>query len=78
VQYRAKLRQALEAGYAVLEQDGSSMDAVKTAINILEDSPLFNAGKGAVFTNSGTVEMDASVMDGEITECRLGSWGQAY
>jgi beta-aspartyl-peptidase (threonine type) len=65
VQYRAKLRQALEAGYAVLEQDGSSMDAVKTAINILEDSPLFNAGKGAVFTNSGTVEMDASVMDGK-------------
>ncbi|SDK28393.1 isoaspartyl peptidase/L-asparaginase family protein [Microbulbifer yueqingensis] len=62
--YRAKLREALDRGYGVLEQGGSSLDAVIAAINILEDSPLFNAGRGAVYTYDGTHELDASLMDG--------------
>jgi len=65
VLYRLKLEEALNAGYNALERGSSGLEAVKLAINILEDSPLFNAGKGAVFTNAGTNEMDASVMDGE-------------
>ena len=56
---------ALQAGYDILEAGGNSMDAVSAAIVILEDSPLFNAGKGAVFTSEGTHELDASIMDGE-------------
>ncbi len=64
VKYKAKLSEALRAGYAVLERGGTSLEAVRTAINIMENSPLFNAGKGAVFTNKGTNEMDASIMDG--------------
>jgi beta-aspartyl-peptidase (threonine type) len=63
-EYRAALTQALEAGHAVLERGGTSMDAVTAAINVMEDSPLFNAGKGAVFTNDGKNELDAAVMDG--------------
>ncbi|PCJ28089.1 MAG: beta-aspartyl-peptidase [Flavobacteriales bacterium] len=63
--YRDKLNEALNAGYKVLEDGGSSTDAVEAAINIMEDSPLFNAGKGAVFTNAGTNEMDASIMEGK-------------
>ncbi len=63
-QYRAALREALEAGYRVLQEGGSSLDAVVAAIRILEDSPLFNAGRGAVLTSEGTAEMDASIMDG--------------
>ena len=63
--YRDKLTEALNAGYEVLENGGSSTDAVETAIKIMEDSPLFNAGKGAVFTNAGTNEMDASIMEGK-------------
>ncbi|MEQ8935924.1 MAG: isoaspartyl peptidase/L-asparaginase, partial [Amphiplicatus sp.] len=62
--YKAKLTEALEAGYAVLEADGSALDAVEAAIVIMEDSPLFNAGKGAVFTREGKNELDASIMDG--------------
>lgn len=62
--YRAGLTEALNAGYDVLLKKGSSLDAVVVAIKILEDSPLFNAGKGAVFTNAGTNELDASIMDG--------------
>ena len=64
VKYKQKLTEALTAGYAVLEQGGTGLEAVRTAINIMENSPLFNAGKGAVFTNKGTNEMDASIMDG--------------
>ena len=60
--YREKLDEALQAGYAVLDKGGSSIDAVKTAIVIMEDSPLFNAGKGAVFTHEGVNELDASIM----------------
>ncbi len=64
-EYREKLEEALMAGYRVLEQGGASLDAVEAAIKIMEDSPLFNAGKGAVFTSAGTNELDASVMDGK-------------
>ena len=62
--HRAGLEQALKAGYAVLERGGSSLDAVQAAILVLEDDPLFNAGKGADFTYEGTNELDASIMDG--------------
>lgn len=62
--YKAKLREALLAGYTILETGGNSLDAVQAAIVTLEDSPLFNAGKGAVYTNDETHELDASIMDG--------------
>lgn len=62
--YLAKLGEALDEGYAVLERGGSAVDAVQTAILLLEDSPLFNAGKGAVFTYEGKNELDASIMNG--------------
>ena len=62
--YRSKLEEALNAGYAILENGGTSLDAVESTIRIMEDSELFNAGKGAVFTNAGTNELDASIMDG--------------
>jgi L-asparaginase / beta-aspartyl-peptidase len=62
--YEADLQQALDAGSKILAEGGSAMDAVKAAIVIMEDSPLFNAGKGAVFTWDGTNELDASIMDG--------------
>lgn len=62
--YKAKLGEALDAGYAVLENGGAALDAVEAAIVIMEDSPLFNAGKGAVFTHDGANELDASLMDG--------------
>ena len=62
--YTAVLTKAVEAGHKLLEQGGSALDAVGASINILEDSPLFNAGKGAVFTNDQTNELDASIMDG--------------
>jgi len=63
--YRAKLKEAVEAGYEVLAQGGESLLAVTTAINILENSPFFNAGKGAVYTYDETHEMDASIMFGK-------------
>jgi len=63
--YRAKLNEAVEAGYAVLSEGGNSLDAVTTAINVLENSPFFNAGKGAVYTHDETHEMDASIMVGQ-------------
>ena len=62
--YEAKLSEALNAGYAVLEAGGKAEEAVIKAITILEDSPLFNAGIGAVFTSEGTNELDASIMLG--------------
>jgi beta-aspartyl-peptidase (threonine type) len=61
---RADLEQALETGYAVLKGGGSSLDAVSKAIVVLEDSPRFNAGKGAVYTHDGRNELDAAIMDG--------------
>ncbi len=63
--YRRDLESALDAGYAVLERGGSSLDAVTAAVRILEDSPLFNAGRGAVFNHEGINELDASIMDGK-------------
>lgn len=63
--YMAKFKETLQAGYEILDKGGSAMDAVEKAIIILEDSPLYNAGKGSVFTNAGTNEMDASIMDGQ-------------
>ncbi len=63
-QYRAALKRALEAGYGVLKQGGRSLDAVQTAIRVMEDDPLFNAGKGSVFAHNGKNEMDAAIMDG--------------
>jgi beta-aspartyl-peptidase (threonine type) len=68
---RAELQKALETGYGVLKSGGSSLDAVSRAIVILEDSPLFNAGKGAVFNHDGRNELDAAIMDG--TTLRAGS-----
>lgn len=63
--YREKLEEAVLAGYKALQAGKSSLDAVEIAIRILEDSPLFNAGKGAVFTHDGKNELDASIMDGK-------------
>jgi beta-aspartyl-peptidase (threonine type) len=63
-EYRLELEEALIAGQAILQSGGSSLDAVVAVIKILEDSPLFNAGKGAVFTAEGRNEMDAAIMDG--------------
>ena len=62
--YENKLREALEVGYSILENGGNSVDAVEKTIKILENSELFNAGKGSVLTNEETVEMDASIMTG--------------
>ena len=63
--YRVGLERALMAGYEILKKGGASLDAVEAAIRILEDDPLFNAGKGAVFTSAGTNELDASIMNGK-------------
>lgn len=62
--HRAGLEAALKAGYDILQGGGSSLDAVEAAVRVLEDNPLFNAGKGSVFTHEGTNELDASIMDG--------------
>lgn len=63
-EYRSGLEGALKAGWAILEQGGSSLDAVEAAVCSLEDFPLFNAGRGAVFTHEGKVELDGAIMDG--------------
>src|SRR6187549_2628452 len=62
--YRAGLSEALDAGYAMLERGASSLDAAIAAVCVLEDNPLFNAGRGAVLNRDGVAELDASVMDG--------------
>jgi L-asparaginase / beta-aspartyl-peptidase len=62
--YTEKLNEALEKGYGILAKNGTAVEAVEATIKILEDSPLFNAGKGSVFTNEGKNEMDAAIMDG--------------
>src|ERR1700712_4014239 len=62
--YLKGLQEALDAGYAVLEEDGSAVNAVKAAVVVLEDNLLFNAGRGSVFTKKGLQEMDAAIMDG--------------
>lgn len=63
--YTDALTEALQNGYKLIKAGKPSMDAVQAAINVMEDSPLFNAGKGAVFTHDGKNELDASVMDGQ-------------
>src|SRR5579884_2075732 len=63
--YHEKLSEALQAGYKILSQGGASIDAVEAAVRVLEDSPLFNAGKGSVFNCDGINEMDASIMNGK-------------
>lgn len=63
-EYRRAMATAMSAGHAVLADGGSSLDAVVATINVLEDSPLFNAGKGAVYTADRTHSLDASIMDG--------------
>lgn len=66
--YRDALKAALDAGWRVLEKGGSALDAVEATVVALEDTPLFNAGRGAVFTHDGTHEMDASIMRGDTRE----------
>ena len=66
--YLSGLQQAMNAGFAVLEQGGSAVNAIKATIVILEDNVLFNAGRGAVFTKKGVQEMDAAIMDGRTLE----------
>ena len=63
--YRAGLSEALNAAAAVLDKGGSSLDAIETAIKLLEDNPMFNAGRGAVFAADGTNQLDAAIMDGK-------------
>lgn len=63
--YTDGLTEALKKGYDILEKGGTSLDAVEAAVKVLENNPLFNAGKGAVFTNEGKNELDASIMDGK-------------
>src|SRR3982074_2500113 len=66
--YRAVLARRTETGAAVLREGGAALDAVVAAIHVLEDDPLFNAGRGAVFTADGRVELDAAIMDGATLE----------
>jgi L-asparaginase / beta-aspartyl-peptidase len=63
-EYRVKLTEALNTGKRILIEGGTALDAVEMTIRVMEDSPLFNAGKGAVFAHSGKNEMDAAIMDG--------------
>ncbi|QIX60838.1 isoaspartyl peptidase/L-asparaginase [Hymenobacter sp. BT18] len=62
--YQEALEKALQAGYAILKKGGTSLDAVEATVRVMEDSPLFNAGKGAVFTHDGRNELDAAIMEG--------------
>jgi beta-aspartyl-peptidase (threonine type) len=62
--YETELQNALQIGYDTLNKNGTALDAVETVVRYLEDCPLFNAGKGAVFTSKGTNELDAAIMDG--------------
>ena len=64
--YLEKMNEALEAGERILKNGGTSLDAVTETIMVMENSPLFNAGKGAVFTSEGVNEMDASIMEGKL------------
>src|SRR5476649_1770684 len=65
-EFRAALTQALKAGDSILRAGGSSLDAVSAAVVVLEDSPLFNAGRGAVLNADGEIELDAAIMDGNM------------
>src|SRR5699024_5633230 len=63
--YKDKMEEAIKAGHKILKEGGAAMDAVQATINIMEDSPLFNSGKGAVLNHQEKPELDASVMDGK-------------
>ena len=63
--YKTKLEEAIRTGHEILANGGTALEAVQRTINVMEDSPLFNSAKGAVFTNEGKNELDASIMDGE-------------
>lgn len=63
--YKEKLQEALDAGYKILENGGVSLDAIQAAIIVMENAPLFNAGKGSVYNSEGNQEMDAAIMDGK-------------
>ena len=67
-QYEQGLQSALEAGYGILTNGGSSLDAVEAAVIVLENFPLFNAGRGSVYNNLGKHEMDAAIMNGKTLE----------
>lgn len=66
--YRAGLQEALSTGYKLIQAGKSSLDAVEATVRVLEDNPLFNAGKGSVFTHDGKNEMDAAIMNGKTLE----------
>ena len=66
---RAGIRGAVDAGWAILAPGGTALDAVEAAVRALEDHPRFNAGRGSVLTSDGTIEMDASIMEGDRLEC---------
>jgi beta-aspartyl-peptidase (threonine type) len=66
---REGVRAAVEAGWRILSEGGRALDAVEAAVRVLEDHPRFNAGRGSVLTSAGTVEMDASIMDGDRLDC---------
>nr|HRK65335.1 isoaspartyl peptidase/L-asparaginase [Terricaulis sp.] len=68
-QYRAAMNRALQTGGAILDRGGSSLDAVEAVIREMEEDPLFNAGRGAVFSLEGKNELDASIMDGATQRC---------
>ena len=67
--YERSLNKALAAGVKILEAGGSSINAVEATVRVMEDDPLFNAGRGAVFTSAGTHELDAAIMDGSTKAC---------
>lgn len=69
VEYRQRLEEALRLGQQILADGGTSLDAVEQVVRQMEDDPLFNAGRGAVFTSEGTNELDAAIMDGRDRSC---------
>jgi len=69
IEWRAGMRAAAQAGWRFLVEEGHALDAVAAAVRVLEDNPRFNAGHGSVLTSAGTVEMDASIMEGDALRC---------
>lgn len=67
--YQEGISRALDSGYVILQRGGTSLEAVEAAVRVLEDDPLFNAGKGSVYTRDGRIEMDAAIMDGSTLRC---------
>src|SRR3979411_2618679 len=72
-EYRAGIENALRAGWEILQHGGSSLDATEAAVRTFEDDPLFNAGKGSVFSASGIHEMDAAIMAGKSLKAGAGA-----